>query len=525
MPSFSSKGYWAFWIGLPGKSGASVIEEQTRAMVRQLFEQGKAKRQIARFLNLDIKSVRDILSGPAGAPRTRKDKIHLDVDLLRQLHERCEGYAQRVQEILQDEYHIRVGYSTLTRRLQEYEIRKTTKKRDERYPDVPGEEMQQDTSVYTVTLGDKRRKVVCSGLYYRYSKMRYVTFAFRFDRFRLKCFFHEALGFYGYTAKVCIVDNTNLVVYYGSGEKAVFHPETLAFAKQYGFCWKAHRIRHPNRKAGKERDFLTLQTNFFPGRRFSDLEDLNRQAFHWATERFATRPLSKTRLIPRVLFEEEKPFLLRLPSYLQPPYQQHQRIVDDYGYAALDANYYWVPEGVRGTVCLIEYAKSLAIYQANRKLIDYPLPTAEVKNKEFSPPDRPVPSRGPHNRRYGCAEEQQKLRRLGEICTRYLDYLDSPRCPAHGKAKLVRDLYRLSRKLEPQLFLKTIERALHYQITSLNSLERIASQLLCQDLPTLPPPLAAQDYETRSSYQAGRFSAEADLSAYQRLLEDEQDER
>jgi len=204
--------------------------------------------------------VRGILSGPAGAPRTRKDKILLDADLLRQLYERCEGYAQRVQEILKEEYHIRIGYSTLTRRLHEQGIGRPSPKRDERHPDLPGEEMQQDTSVYTVELGGKARKVVCSGLYYRYSKMRYLTFAFRFDRFRLKCFFDEALHFYGYAAKVCIVDNTSLVVYYGSGEKAVFHPEAIAFAKQYGFSWKAHRIRHPNRKAGKERDFLTLQT-------------------------------------------------------------------------------------------------------------------------------------------------------------------------------------------------------------------------------------------------------------------------
>jgi len=498
-----------------------VIEEQTREVVRRLFEQGKPKRQIARFLNLDIKSVRGILSGPAGAPRTRKDKIPLDVELLRRLYERCEGYAQRVQEVLKEEYDILIGYSTLTRRLHEQGIGRPSPTRDERHPDLPGEEMQQDTSVYTVELGGKPRKVVCSGLYYRYSKMRYITFAFRFDRFRLKCFFHEALRFYGYSAKVCIVDNTSLVVYYGSGENAIFHPQMLAFAKQYGFCWKAHRIRHPNRKAGKERDFLTLQTNFFPGRRFSDLEDLNRQAFQWATERFATRPLSKTRLIPRALFEEEKPFLIELPSYVQPPYQQHQRIVDNYGYVALDANYYWVPEGVRGRVCLIEYPQSLGIYQANRKLIDYPLPAAELRNQQFSPPDRPVPSRGPHNRRYGCSEEQQKLRRLGEVCTRYLDYLDSPRCAVHGKAKLVRELYRLSTKLEPALFLKTIERALHYQIVSMSSLERIASQLLRRDLPVLPPPPAAQDYETRSSYQAGRFSAEADFSAYQRLLEED----
>ena len=94
--------------------------------------------------------------------------------------------------------------------------------------------------------------------------MRYVKFFFVFNRFVLKCFFYEALKFFGYAAKICIIDNTSLVVDYGTGERAVFSPEMLQFAKQYGFQWKAHRIRLANRKAGKERNFLTLQTNFFP---------------------------------------------------------------------------------------------------------------------------------------------------------------------------------------------------------------------------------------------------------------------
>jgi transposase len=499
-----------------------MIEEHNREVVRRLFEQGKAKKEIARFLGMSVKTVRNILEHPAGAERRRSDKILVDGDLLRQLYHRCEGYAQRVYEILREEYHIPIGYSTLTRLLQQYGIGRKSPERDERHPDLPGAEMQHDSSVYTVLLGDKPRKVICSGLYYRYCKMRYPIFYFRFDRFRLKCFFHEALSYYGYAAKLCIVDNSSLVVLYGSGENAVFHPEMLSFAKQYGFEWKAHRLRHANRKAGKERDFLTLGTNFFPGRRFSDLEDLNRQAFQWATERFAGRPLSRTRLIPRELFEEEKPFLLKLPPSIEPPYQQHHRSVDSYGHVALESNYYWIPEGVRGTVCLIEYPKNIVIYQANRKLVDYPLPPAELKNQQFSPPDRPLPSRKPHNRRSGCAEEQEKLRRMGELCCRYLDWLDSSACRVPYKAKLVRDLYRLSSKLEPTLFLKTIERALHYRIVSIASLERMASQLLTPDLPGLPQPLAAEDYEARRSYQAGRFSAEADLSAYRRLLEEDQ---
>ncbi len=498
-----------------------MIEEHTREVVRTLFERGKAKKQIARLLGIDIKTVRAILSETPGAERVRSDKILLDYQLLKDVYQRCDGYAQRVHEVLAEEYDIRIGYSTLTRLLQHYEITRRAPERDQRHPDVPGAEMQHDTSVYRLEIGGAMRTVVCSGLYYRYSKMRYVTFSFRFDRFRLKCFFHEALEFYGYAAETCIIDNTSLVVLHGSGENAVFHPQMLAFAGQYGFRWKAHRIKHPNRKAGTERNFLTLQTNFFPGRRFSSLEDLNSQAFQWATERFALRPQSKTRLIPQELFEQEKPYLMKVP-FVAPPYREHQRVVDGCGYVSFEVNYYWVPEEVRGTVILIEYAKKISIYQRNTKLIEYPLPPSDTRNREFSPADRPAPSHKPHNRRYGCEPERTRLRAMDELCCLYLDYIESGECTVRYKSKLVRDLYRLSTKLDPSLFLRSVERALRYRIDSLASFERIASQLLEQDLPGLcEPPLGQECYEQRKSYQTGRFSSEADLSAYKRLLEED----
>lgn len=502
-----------------------MIEEQSREAVRTLFEQGKRKKEIARFLGIDIKTVRAILRESTGSPKSRIDKITLDYDLLKQLYHRCDGYAQRVHEILSEEHKIQIGYSTLTRLLHQHGIGRERPERDQRYPDLPGAEMQHDTTVYRVSLGGRERKVVCSGLYFRYCKMRYVKFYFRFTRFLLKCFFHEALAFFGYAAKRCIIDNTNLVVLYGSGERAVFDPEMLAFARQYGFQWKAHRIGQANRKAGKERNFLTVETNFFPGRSFRDIEDLNRQAFQWATQRFAQRPQSKSRLIPCQLFEEEKPYLLKLPDDIPLPYEEHHRNVDDYGYVAFDGNYYWLPEKVQGVVTVLEYERSIAVYRKTTKLIDYSLPPAEVKNQQFSPPDRPVPQHYPHNRRYGCAEEQKRLREMDDVCSAYLDYIESPACNVRYKDKLVRDLYRFSTKVDASLFLTTIERALKYQINSIASVERIAAQLLQQQLPALPAVSVDEHYEERKVYQIGRFSSETDLSEYQRLLEEEHDER
>lgn len=180
--------------------------EHVREAVKALFKEGKRKKEIARFLKIDIKTVRTILDEEQSTPKSRKDKIIVDYDLLKNLHERCDGYAQRMHEILTEEHKVHIGYSTLTRLLKEYGIGKQPEQRNQRYPDVPGAEMQHDTSVYTVKFGQKRRKVVCSGLYFRYCKMRYVKFYVRFNRFMMKCFFHEALTFFDYTAKTCIID-------------------------------------------------------------------------------------------------------------------------------------------------------------------------------------------------------------------------------------------------------------------------------------------------------------------------------
>jgi hypothetical protein len=47
------------------------------------------------------------------------------------------------------------------------------------------------------------------------------------------------------------------------------------FASRYGFQFVCHEVKHSDRKAGNERSFFTVETNFFPGRTFESLEDLN----------------------------------------------------------------------------------------------------------------------------------------------------------------------------------------------------------------------------------------------------------
>ncbi len=205
---------------------------------------------------------------------------------------------------------IQVSYSTLTRLVRELELGKARERPlRSRARRAGRRDAARHQSVYKVKLSGKPTRVIASLLYLRYSKRRYLKFYRAFNRFAMKCFLHEALMFWGYAARQCIIDNTNLARLRGSGRLAVIVPEMATFAERYGFQFLCHEIRHCNRKAGEERSFWTVETNFLPGRSFENLEDLNRQAFQWATVRMEHRPASKTRLIPAKAFEHECSYL------------------------------------------------------------------------------------------------------------------------------------------------------------------------------------------------------------------------
>jgi len=376
-----------------------MIDRDKRKAIWSLHEQGMSLREISRRLGVCRNTVIAIIVDKGDMPDVqRKDRIQLDEQLLRRLYGECEGRAQRIYEKLLEEESISIGYSTLTRLLRELDLSRSHGSRCDRVPDEPGAEMQHDTSPFTVKIGGCLVRVVASLLYLRFSKMRYLRFYRTFNRFRMKCFFHEALTFLGYLAVICIIDNTSLARLRGSGKNAVIVAEMERFAAEYGFVFVCHERGHANRKAGEERGFYTVETNFFPGRSFETLEDLNRQAFQWATVRMAHRPVGKARVIPVKAFEYEQPYLIEIPPYVPPPYEVHSRSTDQYGYAAVNGNYYWVPGTSRTDVRVLEYSDCLKIFHKRELLIEYPLPPEGMRNQIISPAGQPQPRYRPTHR-------------------------------------------------------------------------------------------------------------------------------
>jgi transposase len=492
-----------------------MITTDKRKAVFLLHQEGMEVREIARRLALSRNTVRAIIRQEGATPQhPRADKQRLDEELLRRLYQECQGRMARMHEKLVEEEGIQVTYSTLTRRLRELGISNPQQPRCERVPDEPGLEMQHDTSLYPVELAGRRVPLITSLIYLRYSKRRYLKFYRAFDRFRMKCFLHEALLFWGYAARQCIIDNTNLARLRGTGAHALITPEMEVFAKQYGFVFRCHEIKHPNRKAGEERSFWTVETNFLPGRTFVSLEDLNQQALTWSTVRLDNKPQGKAGLIPAKAFEHERSYLTQLPPHLPAPYRDHHRGTDQYGYLAFGANYYWVPGTKRDEVKVLEYSDRLKIYQAGQCVAEYLLPAEGVKNSQFSPQGQPPPP-GHHAR--NCKQptqaQEKHLRALAPAVHAYLEFA----LPAKGiqRHEFIRKLLALSRRMSVELLSRSLERARKYRITELETVGRIARLYLQQGPGELPLAQVDDAFRERAAYQEGSLTEPPDLSLYQ----------
>ncbi len=502
-----------------------MIDPDMRNAICQLHQAGMSLREISRRLHVSRNAVRTIVKQQGKITRKeREDKIQIAPEVLKRLYRECDGWTQRMHEKLREEEGVEVGYSTLTRMLRTLGMGCNQPARCDRVPDEPGAEMQHDTTVYQVKLAEKRTKVVASLLYLRYSKRRYLKFYRVFNRFAMKCFLHESLMFWGYAARRCIIDNTNLARLRGSGSGAVIVPEMRAFSRRYGFQFACHAIGHANRKAGNERSFWTVETSFLPGRTFDSLEDLNKQALQWATERMEYRPQSKTRLIPAKAFEHECSYLVQLPQHLPAPYRMHLRGTDQYGYVAFGSNYYWVPGSRRDDVKVLQYAHRLKIFLGHECLVEYPLPPDGTKNERFSPPGQPKSRYQPRRFRRDAHQEEQRLRAIDKAVADYLDFaLSAP--GVVQRHRFIRELFALSRKMTHRVLVNTVQRALRYRIVDLATLRRIAWLCISQAEDVLPEADVDADFQHRPAYQEGCLTEEPDLSIYdQRFEEEEEDE-
>ncbi|WP_338463378.1 IS21 family transposase [Brevibacillus borstelensis] len=136
-----------------------------------------------------------------------------------------------------------------------------------------------------IDLNGEVRKIPVFTMVLGYSRAMYIEFTKRCDIHSfLRCLMN-GLEYFGGVPKTMLTDQMKTVILgMGDDRKPRWHPLFEDFAAAIGLIPKVCRVRRPQTKGKVERSVQFIEQNFMPGRSFTDLGDLNRQARHWCDE-------------------------------------------------------------------------------------------------------------------------------------------------------------------------------------------------------------------------------------------------
>lgn len=460
-----------------------MIDLDTRTAILRLRHEGHGIKPIARALAISKNTVKRVLSEPSAPPAARPLSLEPHTALVRELFARCQGNRVRVHEELAHAG-VSVPYPTLTRFLRRVGIGVTPKARAGHYHFGPGQEMQHDTSPHTVTIAGTPRKLQCASLVLCYSRMLYAQCFPTFHRFYAKIFLTEALTYFQGSAGRCMLDNSNIIIAHGTGKHAVPAPEMEAFSARFGFAFVAHELGDANRSGRVERPFHFIEHNFYPGRTFTSLAELNTQLRAWCEQKNHAYK-RHLRAVPAELYAAEWPQLKPLPMFIPEPYQTHCRSVDLEGYVHLHTNRYSVPdEAIGRSVEVRETATRVRIFAGHRLLCEHSREEEGARLRKTLPAHR-HPGRTSKPGALPALPEEATLRAAAPEFAALVEHL---RTRHGGRAvRPIRHLHRLFLDYPTAPLRQVVAEALRYGLTDLERLERMLLRTLSGDFFRLPP--------------------------------------
>lgn len=448
-----------------------MLDQTTRQAILTLREAGHGTRAIAHALDISRGAVKAVLrSGGASPPpleRLERAEAHRD-DILA-LYASCKGNLVRVHEELLAQKIVTLSYPALTAFCRKHGIGYTPPKPAGRYHFEPGQEMQHDTSPHDAHIGGALRRVQTASLVLCYSHALFFQCSPRFTRFDCKVFLTDAVQYFGGAGGDCMVDNSHVIVLRGTGKDMVPVPEMEAFARRLGFQFIAHEKGDANRSARVERPFHHIEHNFFAGRTFTDVADLNRQARVWCDKVNATfrRALHRS---PVELLAAERSALRPLPPWIPEVYALHQRIVDLEGYIHVDGHIYSVPYQLVGkSVEVRETKDKVRVFIGPREVAVHDKAIATVKQRRTLAEHRPP--RGLVAVQMAPLPEERELVTAGAPFAEYAATLKK-RAGSRWPVAL-RRLAQMRRDYPAAPLLVAIETAAQYGLYDLDRLERM----------------------------------------------------
>ncbi len=171
----------------------------------------------------------------------------------------------------------------------------------------------------------------------------------------------DAFEFFGGVPRIILHDNLKSGVLERVGSIVRFNDDFLLVCKHYLFEPRAVNVRRGNEKGRVERSIRFIRENFFAGREWKTIEELNDQALQWCLSDSLERPWRRgeTKLV-KDAFYEEKEKLNPLPPTQFLAYEHLNVSVDKTPFARFHTNDYSLP---------IEYVgKNLEIFATHSQV-------------------------------------------------------------------------------------------------------------------------------------------------------------
>jgi transposase len=218
----------------------------------------------------------------------------------------------------------------------------------------PGRILQVDWGDFGFALPGCPRRVSAFVAALAYSRYLYLEFVLSQSMGSFLRCMDRALRFFGGRTSLDVFDNMKTVVKERTRTATVFNHRFAEYAAVRGFAYRACNPGRGNEKPYVERPIGFMRTRFWPGRRFSDLLDLNVQATRWRDDIANNRVNEGTGKVPALVFKHEEQSLLG--PLLEAPFETDDLLsagVTKTFRVTFDRNVYSVPWRLIGQSLLV----------------------------------------------------------------------------------------------------------------------------------------------------------------------------
>lgn len=327
--------------------------------VEVLREEGMSIKGIARKLMISKNTVRKILHTRDNKNMKKISKLDTYKDYLLTKIEEADYTSSRLcREIRM------MGYEGSYELVKKYVNPHRNKKREDaviRFETLPGQQAQSDWkrmgAVYYSDYGCKKY-TSCFTIVLGYSRDLYNEYYFNETMENLIEGHIHAFECYGGVPHEILYDCMKSVVIERYERSIVkWNEKFLDFANYYGFKPLLCAPYRAQTKGKVERPNQYIEKDFFLGRKFKNIEDLNNQAKEWLDTVANVRIHGTTKEVPAIRLEEEKKYFVLMPEKQYIWYREDHRISTKDCYISFDGNRYSIPH---------QYTKKRLLIKANR---------------------------------------------------------------------------------------------------------------------------------------------------------------